>query len=485
MLERLRQPITFKRPGRGRSASDDPPAAGEPPGAPEAALPVADPDAPPAPAEPIDHGQHPAGQAKRRSRAGGNEPTVVGLAIEPGLIVAAKSHLDGRVVVDRAAYAPIGIDVVRDGEVNDVPALVEALSELFRSSKLDRRVRIGIANQRIMMRRLELPPLTDETEIQQAVLFQAQDEIPMPLDSVVLDHQSLGIDTGPNGDRLQVLLVAARRDMVERVLQAARLAGLQPEGVDLAAFGMIRALRPLDADPDEQILYLSIGGLTNLAISRGPVCEFTRVIPWGVEQIAGDVASRCAIPIDDARRLLVATGVAPPAAAVAAAPTPTPRPPQPPGGFPGLEERFAGPDAPQSTSVPVDAERATVSFGRPSPPTPPPVDPTDLLTGPPAPTIDPAQVVNTALNDGIRRIAAEVRHSIDFYLAGRQDGPLTRALLCGPALEIPGFADGLSRELGITVRRGEVALASPNAAGDVPRSILAVAAGLSVPEGPA
>ena len=78
-----------------------------------------------------------------------------------------------------------------------------------------------------------------------------------------------------------------------------------------------------------------------------------------------------------------------------------------------------------------------------------------------------------------------MRHSLDFYLAGRTDSPVTRAMLCGPALEIPGFADALSRELGITVLRGEVALASPTAAGAVPLSILPVAAGLSVADGPA
>jgi Tfp pilus assembly PilM family ATPase len=106
------------------------------------------------------------------------------------------------------------------------------------------------------------------------------------------------------------------------------------------------------------------------------------------------------------------------------------------------------------------------------------------MSGPPAPSVDTGRVVATALNDGIRRIASEVRHSLDFYLAGRTDSPVKRALLCGPALEIPGFADALSRELGITVLRGEVALATPTAAGDVPLSILPVAAGLSVADGP-
>jgi type IV pilus assembly protein PilM len=465
MFERLQQPVTFKRPRRRVEPGADetvpvhpegdgefaPSGTVEPEGT--AAVEVAEPtdSAPPRAAR--RHG------ARSRSRhRPARDTTLVGLAIEPGLLVAAKSRLNGHVVVERAAFAPIGLDVVRDGEVNDVPALVEALAELFKSGKLERRVRIGIANQRIMMRRIELPPLTDVNEIRQAVFFQAQDELPMPLESVILDYLSLGVHEGPSGPRLQVLLVAARRDMVERVLQAAKLAGLEPVGVDLAAFGMIRALQPPDAGADEQILYLSIGGLTNLAISRGSICDFTRVIPWGAEQIAGDVASRLGIALDDARRLLVQN-----AGRLAATHLST----QP------------------LLSIPLaDQSDLTATSGIP-PGSGASVNPSDLASGLPAPSVETTEVVGTALNDGIRRIASEVRHSLDFYLAGRTDSPVTRAMLCGPALEIPGFADALSRELGITVLRGEVALASPSAAGAVPLSVLPVAAGLSVADGPA
>ena len=111
-------------------------------------------------------------------------------------------------------------------------------------------MRIGIANQRIVMRQIELPPILDPKELDSAVRFQAQDEIPMPIESVVLDYHPLGIVETDGGARMRVLLVAARRDMVERVLLAARQAGLRPEGVDLAAFGMIRALRPMDLPDD-------------------------------------------------------------------------------------------------------------------------------------------------------------------------------------------------------------------------------------------
>jgi type IV pilus assembly protein PilM len=482
-------------------------------------------------------------RAERRQSSRARDRPLIGLDIEPGLLVAVKSRLDGHVVVERAAYAPIGLDIVRDGEVNNVEELATALRELFKTSGLDRRVRIGIANQRIMMRRIELPPLTEANEIDQAVRFQAQDELPMPLESVVLDYRSLGILDGEAGPRLNVLLVAARRDMVERVLQASRLAGLQPEGIDLAAFGMVRALRPADGGAREQILYLSIGAFTNLAISHGSTCEFTRVIAAGVEQIAANVASRCAITLVEARTLLSSVG-AESVAPVAPAPQPAQALAQDPssavsGHLESEPESIAEPAAPSdpptiefdsvlpappSSSIDpepsVAQEPSTRSEFEPSPPQtpptrefgseplPPPSTSIEFQPSPPppivvnptpapamptigmAPTVaaalvtDPDQIARVALAEGIRRIADEVRNSLDFYLASQGDEPLTRGVLCGPALDIPGFEVALSRELGIQLLRGEVALASPDAAGDVPLSLLAVAAGLSVTEGP-
>jgi len=485
----LRQPISFKR---SRPAVPQAPAAGPVVEyAPVPAVPVL---AAPGGEEPVvaQLQEVPASRQSRRSaprRVRGvrrREPAVTGLSIEPGLLVAAMSHVNGHVAVERAAYAPIAIDVVRDGEVNEIPALAEALTELFKSGGLERRVRIGIANQRIMMRRIELPPLTDATEIAQAVQFQAQDEIPMPLESVVLDYHSLGITEGEAGPRLHVLIVAARRDMIERILQAARLAGLQPVGIDLAAFGMMRALRPADAGQDEQILYLSIGGLTNLAIGQGSTCEFTRVIGWGVEQIAGAVASRAAITLAEARRLLVAATVPAPAlggqvpdigAGLAPDPISTGSVTQgstaPGAGTPeSLPPAYASP-----ASVPAGGLDPLVQSG--------PIAGGEFLGSSGSLTPDHAQVAATTLNEGIRRIASEIRNSLDFYASAQSGSAVRRAVLCGPALEIPAFADALSRELGMPVERGDVSLDSAEAGGDVPRSLLAVAAGLSVAEGPA
>ena len=86
-------------------------------------------------------------------------------------------------------------------------------------------MRVGVANQRTVLRTLELPPVTDRKELAAAVDFQAQDQVPMPLNNAVLDFHPLGIVDTPAGPRQRVVLVAAQRDMIERLLAAVRRRG--------------------------------------------------------------------------------------------------------------------------------------------------------------------------------------------------------------------------------------------------------------------
>src|SRR2546423_5133903 len=244
----------------------------------------------------------------RRSNAG-----LVGLDIQPGFVAAVHAQVNGSIVADRAAALPLAADTVRDGEVADGGALSDVLRELFADSGLGKRVRVGVANQRTVLRTLELPPLTDQKELAAAVRFQAQDQVPMPLSNAVLDFPPLGIVDTPSGPRQRVVLVAAQLDMVERLLAAVRGAGLSPEGVDLSAFALIRSLYRPDADGSGRVLYLNVDGLTNLAIAEGTVCRFTRVVGGGLESLAGELAARRGIAILDAHALLAAVDLNAPA----------------------------------------------------------------------------------------------------------------------------------------------------------------------------
>jgi type IV pilus assembly protein PilM len=339
--------------------------------------------------------------------------TLVGLDIDATGIVAASVAVNGRVRVERAAFAPLDSGIIRDGEVADVDGLADALKTLYRENKgLDKRVRVGLANQKIVVRVIDLPYLQDAKELEAAVRFQAQDQLPMPLEHAVLDHQPLAVVEDAAGRRQRVLLVAARREMVERVLAALRAAGLKPEGVDLSAFATVRALHRAGPD-DELVLYLAIGGLTNLAVARGTECTFARASGSGVEALAVELAERAALTLEHAYGWLAHVGVQEP-----------------------VEE--------------ITGDRQIVEHTR------------------------------QILLDGVRRIASDVRSSLDFHRMQEDAGTVSRAVMTGPASAIPGFDLALASELGIPVEQGLVDGAPDGA--DAGR--VTVAAGLALTEAP-
>ena len=187
------------------------------------------------------------------------QTSVVGLELDAGHLAAAEVSVNGALTLTRGAVAELEPGVMRDGEVADPIALAEALKALFAEHELPKRVRLGIAHQRIVVRTLDLPAVVDDPKaLAAAVRAAAPDHIPMPMDEAVLDFQPLGVVNTPLGLRSRVVVVAVRREMVERAAAAVEGAGLEIEGIDLSAFGMVRALA---SEHEGAVLYINVAGL--------------------------------------------------------------------------------------------------------------------------------------------------------------------------------------------------------------------------------
>lgn len=425
----------------------------------------------------------------------GSSQSLVGLDIQPGFVAAVQARVNGSILAERAAALPLPADSVRDGEVADEDALSETLRELFASSGLSKRVRVGVANQRTVLRTLELPPVTDPKELAAAVNFQAQDQVPMPLGNAVMDFHPLGIVDTPSGPRQRVVLVAAQRDMIERLLKAVRQAGLTAEGVDLSAFALIRSLyRPDSApSPEEEgkptgrVLYLNVDGLTNLAIAEGTVCRFTRVVGSGLEGMASELAERRSIALTEARALLaqvdLTTPPAPPSPAAESEPEVAPAP------EPTASKSASSSEMDDASSSQMDAseegepqsaEEAERREREMS------YEELAALESVPVPAAV-AQADNdawTVLENGIRDISGEVRNSLDFHRSQDGGGEVSHVVMSGCAQDIPGFAEALQAALGVEVRCREVGVVNAAIAEKVSLHRLAVATGLSAAEAP-
>jgi type IV pilus assembly protein PilM len=418
--------------------------------------------------------------AGRRSGA-----DVVGLDIQPGFVAAVRARVNGSIAAERAAVAELAADTMRDGEVLDQDALSEALREMFGRANLGKRVRVGVANQRTVLRTLELPPLTDQKELAAAVAFQAQDQVPMPLGNAVLDFHPLGIIDTPAGPRQRVVLVAAQRDMVERLLAAVRGAGLTPAGVDLSAFALIRTLYRHEEEQTGRVLYLNVDGLSNLAIAEGAVCRFTRVVGSGLEGMAVELAERRGIALIDARARLLEGDLSVPVADERAPEAEAPRP-QPTDSEPDVDAEPG--EVPEPAPVDLVAEAQALPSHEEHAAQEREMSFEQLAAGPEpaaaaAPEVSDADVL-MVLENGVREISGEVRNSLDFHRSQEGGGEVAHVVLSGAAQDIPGFAEALENSLGVNVQLASVDVVAGGLGAGIAPHRLAVATGLAAAEAP-
>jgi type IV pilus assembly protein PilM len=329
-------------------------------------------------------------------RGGKKSTSLAGLSIEAGSVAVAEVSVNGSTQLAASAIQPLQPGVFHEGEVIDPSGLTAAVKDLYSQHKLPKRVRLGIGNQRVIVRTLRMPLIENPKEMEAAIRFQAQEQIPMPLDQAVLEHQVVGGVPAEEGSapQVDVVVVAARRDMVTSFLEPLRRAGLEPAGIDLSAFGMIRALAapavepfragPEGSAPEESVLYCNVGDVMNLAVARGRSCLFTRVSGIGMEAIVARLSGERGLSPEHAEQWLL---------------------------FVGLEAPVAE----------IQGDPEVVAAAR------------------------------RVMEEGVAGLVDELRLSIDYYRALESAVPVSRIVLCGTGSAIRGLATTMEAQVGLPI----------------------------------
>jgi type IV pilus assembly protein PilM len=249
----------------------------------------------------------------------------VGLDIGSTAVRAAEVSVGGsQPSVLRAAQVKVAAGAVENGEVRDPGLVAEALRELWAVGKFkSRQVGMGVGNQRVVVREIGLPWLP-EKELRASLGFQVQEFIPMSVDDVVLDFDALGEFEQEGRRMIRILLVAAQRVMVDAVVAAASGAKLEPIGLDLVPFALVRAVGTsddgMDLEGDEAVV--DIGAhVTNICVHARGVTRFVRILPSGGRDVTLAIARSLGVEDDVAERLKKGESVlgAPPAETVRSA----------------------------------------------------------------------------------------------------------------------------------------------------------------------
>jgi type IV pilus assembly protein PilM len=282
----LKREISFKRKPKPAAAAVSPPVAAPAAPAPSPAPAAPEPKVPLLKRE-ISFGRKAGTAAAPRAARGSRARTLVGVKVGASGISAAHVSNNGQIDLLQLVREPLPRGVVVGGELREVETLAAALREIFRKYRLPRRaVRLGVSNNRIGVRIIEISGVMDPKQLQNAIRFRAQEVLPITLEDAVLDFQQLSESVNAEGELVRrILLVVAYRDLIDRYVLAFKQAGVRLVGIDLEAFGLLRALAPPAPNgqrAEAAHVVVSIGHeRSTFAVSDGSVCEFTRVLDWG------------------------------------------------------------------------------------------------------------------------------------------------------------------------------------------------------------
>ena len=362
-------------------------------------------------------------------------------------------------VLVRAAQVPLPPGAVEAGEIRDPVPVAEALREaLDKAGVKTKQVYLGVGNQRVVVREVALPWLP-EKELRDTLAFQVQEFIPMAAEDAVLDFDPLGeMDQG--GRRMQrILLVAAHKGMVNALVEAAQAAKLEPQGIDLAPFAVVRAVgsgdESLDLESPGDEAVIDVGAhVTSICVHDRGITRFVRMLPSGGRDITLAVAGGLGVADDVAERLKRGDLSEP----VEDELEPTH----------GVDEPAGdGDDEPASASE--DADRAPNDRA-----------PTDAepASGDDLERVDrfadlagrSEQVAQTAAGAGspdpeqVRALALaraggfvdEVRSSLEFYAAQVPSAHIGRVLVVGGGSRLDGFVELLQERIPVPVDRGRL-----------------------------
>jgi len=200
----------------------------------------------------------------------------------------------------RLGYAPLGPQVIVDGQVMDSGAVVEALQKVFHDAKIrQKECALSVSGQSVIIRKITVPMMT-EAELEEQIQWEAEQHIPFDIKDVHVDYQVLR--RRAEASQMDLLLVAAKRDQIEEYAQLARNAKLKPMVCDIDAFTVQNLFEYSRTLPQDQtIALINVGAsLSSLNIIANGVSAFTREIANGGNGITEEIQRQLNVPHDQA-----------------------------------------------------------------------------------------------------------------------------------------------------------------------------------------
>jgi len=203
--------------------------------------------------------------------------------------------------------APLPPEAIVDGALMNSAAIVSVIQELVSRNRLkNKEVAIGVSGHSVIIKKISLPRMTQD-ELDESIQWEAEQYIPFDVKDVNIDTQILGDRGDTNAGQMDVLLVAAKKDMINDFTSLVTEAGLIAAVVDVDAFAvqnMFEANYELTAG--ETVVLINAGAsVVNINVVSNGASTFTRDITVGGNQVTEEIQKQLNVYYDEAEALKI------------------------------------------------------------------------------------------------------------------------------------------------------------------------------------
>ena len=199
---------------------------------------------------------------------------------------------DGSLTLLRFGVSDLGLDPNKEEE--RARFITPTLSKLLKDHRIKgREVLLSISGQSVFMRFVKLPPV-DAAQVEQVVAFEAQQNVPFPINEVTWDYQMM-----PNrisGAEAEAVIVAIKKEVVEGEVEAVEATGVKVKRVDVAPFALLNAFRYSEPQTDDCSLIIDMGARSTNLIFVEKSSFWVRNVPIAGNQISQSICNELQEP---------------------------------------------------------------------------------------------------------------------------------------------------------------------------------------------
>ncbi len=196
---------------------------------------------------------------------------------------------------------PLPSQSIVDGSIMNQTAVVDAIRALKTTLGLrGRDVATAISGHSVIIKKIKVPQMTPD-ELEEQIPWEAEHHIPFSKDDVEIDHEIMGGDGGEAG-QMELMLVAAKKEVVSDYSMVIREAKLQPVVMDVTAFTIQNAFEVnYTLAPNESVVLINVGAaLSNINILSGGTSAFTRDVAIGGNALTEEIQKRLSVSQEQA-----------------------------------------------------------------------------------------------------------------------------------------------------------------------------------------